>query len=345
MRKLKPARTPGQLKTPGKTPAVNRVINEALRVLSRLGIPLQGVSDRNRALMAMCFLAVADVRQSSDWSQAKAHDGKRVLKSREIIQYLNQHFGEKISSGSYDDIRRKHLVLPVAAGIILRSANDPNAPRNSPTRGYALETSYASVIQTFNSSAWEVAVENLLLTRETLIDQLAKARVLDLVPITLPSGLHLAFSPGAHNRLHKSVIEEFLPRYGCGAEVLYVGDVSDKYLYLDDKQLKALKFFEISHGELPDIVAYSSAKNWLYLIEAVHSFGPISPTRLRELQTLTRECSAEIIYVTAFEDRTTFRKFAPQIAWETEVWIAQDPDHLIHFDGQRFLGPYPRRTK
>ena len=292
--------------------------------------------------MAMCFLAVADVRKSSDWSAAKAHDGKRALKSRDIIQYLNQHFGENISSGSYDDIRRKHLVLPVAAGIVLRSANNPNAARNSPTRGYALDVSYAALIQTFGSGEWEAAVEDFLSTRETLTEQLAKARALEQVPITLPGGVHLIFSPGEHNQLHKAVIEEFLPRYGNGAEVLYVGDAADKYLHLDSERLKALKFFEISHGELPDIIAYSAAKNWLYLIEAVHSFGPISPTRLRELQKLTRECTAEIIYVTAFQDRAGFRKFAPQIAWETEVWIAQDPDHLIHFDGQRFLGPYPR---
>lgn len=157
--------------------------------------------------------------------------------------------------------------------------------------------------------------------------------------------LQLSLSPGAHNKLHKAIVEKFLPRYGHEAEVLYLGDAADKYLHLKGKRLKALKFFDISHGELPDIVAYSAKKNWLYLIEAVHSFGPISPTRLHELQKLTQKCTAKIIYVTAFDNRTTFRKFAPQIAWETEVWIAEDPDHLIHFDGQRFLGPYPRAKR
>ena len=342
MNESEPSQIPELVKCPNKKAAVAQVINEALYILSRLGVPLEGISDRNRALMGMCFLAVADVRHSSAWSGAKAHDGKRALKSREIIQYLNQHFDENISSGSYDDIRRKHLVLPVAAGIVLRSANNPNAARNSPTRGYALETSCAVVIQTFGTGEWDAAMEDFLSTHETLAEQLSKERLLEQVPITLPSGLRLVFSPGAHNQLHKSVIEEFLPRYGNGAEVLYVGDTADKYLHLDDERLKALKFFEISHGELPDVIAYSVAKNWLYLIETVHSFGPISPTRLRELQSLTRECTAEIIYVTAFQDRSGFRKFAPQIAWETEVWIAKDPDHLIHFDGQRFLGPYPR---
>ncbi|MFS2517149.1 MULTISPECIES: BsuBI/PstI family type II restriction endonuclease [Parabacteroides] len=27
------------------------------------------------------------------------------------------------------------------------------------------------------------------------------------------------------------------------------------------------------------------------------------------------------------------------IAWETEVWIAENPGHMIHFNGDRFIGP------
>jgi len=121
-----------------------------------------------------------------------------------------------------------------------------------------------------------------------------------------------------------------------------VGDTADKFLCIEKAKLKALNFFELAHGELPDVVAYSKAKNWLYLIEAVHSSGPISPLRLLELQQLTVNCTADIVFVTAFLNRETFRKFAPDIAWETEVWIAANPDHLIHFDGERFLGPYKK---
>ena len=104
--------------------------------------------------------------------------------------------------------------------------------------------------------------------------------------------------------------------------------------------MKELKFFEISHGELPDIIAYSHTKNWLYLIEAVHSSGVISPVRLLNLKRLTNNCQAELIFVTAFLDKKTFRKFVSDIAWETEVWIAESPDHLIHFDGEKFCNSY-----
>lgn len=122
---------------------------------------------------------------------------------------------------------------------------------------------------------------------------------------------------------------------------MYVGDTADKYLHLDKDALRDLIFFEISHEELPDIIAHSAEKNWLFLIEAVHSSGPINEIRLLQLKKLTEKCTAAIIYVTAFLDRTTFRKFMADIAWETEVWIASNPDHLIHFNGEKFLGPYP----
>lgn len=43
----------------------------------------------------------------------------------------------------------------------------------------------------------------------------------------------------------------------------------------------------------------------------------------------------------AVESRRTMQTFIPHIAWESEVWMADDPDHMIHFNGERFLGPYP----
>lgn len=328
-----------------KSASVAAVINEALAILSGLGIPLEGLTDRNLEMMGMCFLAVADVKTSQDWPNAKDCDCGRALKSREIITYLNENFGEKISPGSYDDIRRKHLKLPTVAGIIVKSALRPNAARNDPTRAYALAADCAALVRRFGSATWDDEVDEFLSERQTLSEQLEGTREVDMVPVTMPSGQALQFTLGQHNELQKAIIEQFLAIYGHGAEVLYVGDTAKKFLVHEKDKLEALNFFELAHGELPDIVAYSRSKNWLYLIEAVHSSGPISPVRLLELQQLTNKCSAEIVYVTAFLDRDTFRKFMADIAWETEVWIADAPQHLIHFNGHRFLGPYPRQAQ
>lgn len=91
---------------------------------------------------------------------------------------------------------------------------------------------------------------------------------------------------------------------------------------------------------MPDIIAYSKKNNWLYLIEAVHSSGPMSEIRVYELKKMLKDCTAELIFVTAFLTRTEFRKWIIDIAWETEVWTADNPDHLVHFNGNKFLGPY-----
>jgi type II restriction enzyme len=156
----------------------------------------------------------------------------------------------------------------------------------------------------------------------------------------LPSGEELSFLGGPHNQLQKAIIEQFLPRFGNEADVFYVGDTANKYAFLKRDRLAELKFFDIEESKLPDVIAYSSSKNWIFLIEAVYSSGPISCERRLVLTQLLEECTALPVYVTGFLDKATFRKFAPEIAWETEVWIASEPDHLIHFDGEKFLGPY-----
>jgi type II restriction enzyme len=105
----------------------------------------------------------------------------------------------------------------------------------------------------------------------------------------------------------------------------------------ETKKLLELGLPEPKHGKLPDIIAYSASKQRLYIIEAVYSSGSISDKRLFELKDLTKNCTLEIIYVTAFLDTKTFQRFASIIAWETEVWIASAPAHMIHFNGDKFL--------
>ncbi len=323
-----------------KPQELQKLINEALYIIDKLGVPIERMSQRRMERMAMAFLALANVKKSSEWSLV---DSFHSLRTREIIKYWNNNFYEKICESSYDDIRRKDLKLTVLAGIIIPSARHPTAARNDGTRAFALSPEYALLIKAFRSKSWEDDVKNFLANKVTLEERLSDKRDLSLIPVYFPSGKTSEFSPGKHNELQKAIIEEFLPRYGYGAEVLYVGDAANKFLHLEKERLEELNFFELSHGELPDVIAYSKQKNWLYLIEAVHSSGPISPIRLLELKKLTEQCTADIIFVTAFLSRNTFRQFAPDIAWETEVWIAEAPDHVVHFDGEKFLGPYSQK--
>ena len=322
-----------------KPKEIQELINTALYILDTFGIPIEG-TPRRLERMAIAFLASGDIKSLKELPKAKDLNSGFSLKTRDIINYVNEHFKENISSGSYDDIRRKDLKLLTIAEVVLQS--NPNSATNDSTRGYSINPTYAELIRSFGNKNWEKSVKDILKNIEPLSQKLKRERQISKVEVTLPSGKQLTFSAGEHNDLQKAIIEDFLPRYGFGAEVLYVGDTTDKYLYLEKEKLEKLNFFEISHEELPDVIAYSKKKNWLYLIEAVHSSGPISEIRLLQLQNLTQGCTADIVYVTAFLNRPKFRQFISDIAWETEVWIADNPDHLVHFNGDKFLGPYKK---
>lgn len=333
------------MKSKGEVPhekllQIEKLVSEALCILSALGVPLLNLTERRKERMAKAFLAVAAVRPGVGWDSLKSNqDGHRFV-SREIIRYMNEYLGEHIADSSYDDIRRKDLLLPVEAGIVLKSAAKPNANTNDGTRRYALNPAYAQQVRYFGSPAWDNNLSLFLGNNRTLAHELQRERDMARIPVMIKEDKEIFFSPGPHNQLQKRIIEEFLPIYGYGAEVLYVGDSADKYLYLDEARLRDLSFFEIAHDKLPDVIAYSALKNWLYLIEAVHTANPINEIRRLTLLRLTGQCTASIIFVTAFTNRDLFRKYSKDIAWETEVWIAESPEHLIHFNGDKFLGPY-----
>jgi hypothetical protein len=330
--------TPSNKEFLGKAPAVQRQIVEALSIIQSFGIPLDGHSPRGLERVALVFLAVADLRPGAPWRAAKDASSGRSLKSRDIIDFLNSHYGERISSGSYDDIRRRDLLHLVQAGVVVQTS--PNAARNSPTRGYALDRTFAGLVRDRRKPGWEAAVAAHLAVVGSLVDRLNTARAIPMMPVTLPGGRLLELSPGEHNALQAAVIQEFLPRFGHRSELLYLGDAANKSLHIDVDRLRELRFFDLDHAELPDVVAYAPSENWLYLIEAVHSFGPITPSRKLKLQDAAKGCTAELLFVTAFQDRATFRKFVADLAWEQEVWIADEPDHMIHFNGDKFLGPH-----
>jgi len=321
-----------------KSKPVQKLINEALDILESVGIPLSTKSERGLERMAVCFLVVAGV--TKDWKKAKSTDDNVHLKTRDIINIINKNFEEKISSGSYDDIRRKDLKLLVLADLVVNSGVNKGSATNDPTRGYALHSEFKDLIITYKTDKWNKTIKKFTKNKPTISEVLKRKRNLDKIPVKLPNGKPLQLSLGKHNILQKEIIEQFLPRFGNDCEVLYIGDTSNKILHIEEGELRKLNFFELSHDELPDIIAYSKKNNWLYLIEAVHSSGPMSEMRVLELKNMLKNCKAELIFVTAFLTRAEFRKWMIDIAWETEVWIADNYDHLIHFNGNKFLGPF-----
>ena len=317
-----------------KSQDIKKLINEALDILYSVGVPFSGKRERGRESMALSFLAVAGVRRS--WKEAQGQNEHRHIKTRDIIKFINQHFEENISPGSYDDVRRKHLKLLVLGDLVLNSANNPSAAPNDPTRGYTLSSEFKDLVTYYGTEEWAIKLKLFTKNRPSLNEILQRKRDLPKVRVTLPSGHILDFARGGHNQLQREIIEELLPRFGGQCEVLYVGDATDKYLLRDDDKLKALGFFELTHDSLPDIVAYNAEKNWIFLIEAFYTSGPMSEERILELKKALKDCSADLIFITAFISKTDFRKNVSDIGWETEVWTADNPDHMYTLMGRSF---------
>ncbi len=141
--------------------------------------------------------------------------------------------------------------------------------------------------------------------------------------------------------LIKAIVERFCPAFAPGGVVLYIGDTENKFVHLETQGLAALGVTLDSAAKIPDVIVHHAAKNWLLLIEAVANDGQVDGKRRKELKALFAGCKAGLVFVTAFENRQKMQSKVSQIAWESEVWIAEDPDHMIHFNGERFLGPYP----
>ena len=320
--------------TGNKTSKVKKLIFSMLDILGEVGIPLNE-TPRRLERMAMACLAVGHIKSS--FQEAKSADDECFLITREIITFENKHYREDISSGSYDDIRRKDLLYPVQAGIVLNSSAFDAQATNNPTRGYALNPLFAKLLKSYGTLQWKNELGIYKEQVKLLKEELERKRNLEKIPVKLPSGTDLLLSAGEHNILQKHIVEDFLSRFGMGAEVLYIGDTSDKYLYKNEEVLDQIGFFTLEHEELPDIVAYCKEKNLLFLIEAVHSAGPMDEIRVMKLKKQMENCTATPIFITAFLNKKEFRKWVTDIAWESEVWIADNPEHMIHFNGYKFL--------
>lgn len=318
-----------------KDTKIKNLIFDSLDILKQVGIPLNNLSDRRLERMAMAMLAVGNIKTS--FTEVLSIKDSHFLKTRDIIKFENEYFHENISSGSYDDIRRKDLSLLVAGEIVINSCAVEAKATNNPTRAYGLNPLFARLLTAFNTDQWDSALSSFLIHIKNLSEELEQRRSLQKLPVILPSGIKLELSHGEHNLLQKHIIEKFLAQFGFNAQILYVGDTINKFLYKDDNKLQQLKCFELKHEELPDVIAYSKEKNLLFLIEAVHSAGPMSELRVRKLKKQLNKCVAEKVFITAFLTKKDFKKWALDIAWETEVWISENPEHMIHFNGYKFL--------
>lgn len=308
-------------------------LEEAKDILKALGMPPKQQNDRS----AYTFLALAGIQEDSIWTSASINS----LRIVDMMNHMATHYKKIYMPNSRETIRKETVHQFADGAIVFKNEDDGQRATNSPLYSYRLTDEVLDVIQSYGTSEWEVKLEGFLESHETLVDKYTQVREMNMIPVEI-NGQVLQFSPGKHNQLQKAIIEEFAPRFAHGAEVLYVGDTEIKDLIKNRERLQELGVRITDHDKLPDVVLYRSDKNWLYFIESVTSVGPISVKRMSEIQAIITDCKCGIVYVTAFLDMTSqngFKKFIDQVAWETEIWVADNPDHMLHLNGDRFIGP------
>lgn len=305
-------------------------IAEAQAVLAALKLP----SAQQTEIAALTLLVLAQLDENTPWSDAK----RQSLRIHDMMQAMNQHFGRVYAENTRETVRRQVIHQFEHARLVDRNPDEPGLATNSPRTHYALTDAAIRTIRQYNTLDWDEAVTEFLSGQQSLFELYNRKRELQLIPLTY-QGKEYHLSPGKHNELQIAIVEVFGPRFAPGAKMLYLGDTANKSLLVDEAGFNKLNILLTSHDKLPDVILYDGERNWLYLIEAVTSHGPMTPKRRIELDEMFANCPAGLIYVSAFPDLVTFRSFLTEIAWETEVWISELPDHMIHFNGDRFMGP------
>jgi len=300
--------------------------------LTLLGMPSAQQNERS----ALCLLALLNLSPDKEWSQAE----NPLIGITPIMDWVRRHYGKEYAPNTRETVRRQTMHQFVDAGIALYNPDMPDRPVNSPKAVYQIEPAALSLLKSFGTRKWNDNLAAYLAGRETLAARYAKERKQNHVPVQIAPGKNIALSPGEHSELIRAIIEDFAPRFAPGSTLVYAGDTGEKWGYFDNALLAQLGVDVDSHGKMPDVVLYYAEKNWLLLVESVTSHGPVDGKRHAELTRLFSESKSGLVYVTAFPDRNVMARYLADIAWETEVWVADAPSHLIHFDGERFLGPY-----
>ena len=308
-------------------------IDIAKDLLERIGMP----TAQQSTLCCLTLLAMANVKKDSSFQDAT----NNWIRIHDVISFIGDEYGVIYAENSRETFRKQAMHHFRTAAII----EDNGKATNSPNYRYRLTDEFLRVIQSITEPDGtcvcednDFELQSFINRHQSLKDTYASKKQMQKMPVKI-NNQDFTFSPGKHNQLQKAIIEEFAPRFAPNSECLYVGDTTEKDLVKNVEKLKELGFEITLHDKMPDVVLYREDKNWIYFVESVTSVGPMDPKRIVEIGQMTSKVSAGMIFVTAFLDFKTFKKFSESLAWETEVWIADMPEHMIHLNGDKFLGP------
>lgn len=292
--------------------------------------------ERSNQRSAMVFLALAGLGNGSMWKSAT----NGMLGTRAIMDWIKDEFNVDYKPNTRETVRRFTLHQFIQVGLVQENVDQPDRPKNSSKWNYRISPDALDLIRAYGTDRYAAALAGYKDGVTTWLERVREERELNKVPVTLPDGTEVRLSAGGQNKLIKEMIEQFCPRFAPGGQALYVGNTSKEGERLDAETLKAIDVRIPERGKEPDLIVWMPEKNWLFLMEACSTHGPVDVTRKSELISLFGGCGHELIYVSCFPNRKIMQRYLGDLAWETEAWCADTPDHMIHLDGEKFLGPY-----
>ncbi|MBQ3099300.1 MAG: restriction endonuclease [Kiritimatiellae bacterium] len=307
-------------------------IAEAIDILGQFGLPRAQINERT----AYCLLGLLNVTPGKTWQESESP----LVGITPMMDFAREHYGKNYAPNTRETFRRFSMHQMVQAGIAIYNPDKPDRPTNSPKAAYQISPAAIAVIKSYGCRKWTGNLATFKSRASTLAAQYAKERQMDMVQVKVRKGLLVTLSPGKHNELIRAIIEEMAPRFLHGATLVYIGDTGEKWGFFDDQLAEQIGLPVEEHGKMPDVILWLADKEWLVLVESVTSHGPVDAKRRIELADLFASAKGEKIYISAFPDKRTFARFAPDVAWETETWVADNPTHMVHFNGDKFLGPY-----
>lgn len=318
-------------------------MNDMENILDQLELPkkLKG------ARTILTILAMTNLEENDRWNHLK----QDFMRPHDIILYINKYYprkgemaknGEGYAENSRESFR-KDSIIPLCDLAILEG-NDEKS--NSGNTSYRITKEFASLLKKYNSSDWDDELIFYKAHHDTYAQKYSQKKNIDKgLPVTF-KGTSFILERSKHNKLQMELLDSWVPRFAPGAELLYIGDTKDRIIVKNDEMINQLNIKVIENNMLPDIILYEEGRGhkWLLFIEAYSSTGEMSIERVYKLKNSCMDCPSdvELIFLTAVQDMKTCMKIFKNIAWDTEIWVADEETHMIHKNGDKFLSGHEK---
>jgi type II restriction enzyme len=315
------------------------LMTDARQIISDLGLPNSLQSNTS----IYVFLTLLGMSPGMEWHQAN----NKLWRITPLMEEISNQGFASFKPNTRETIRDEYVGKLVDAYLVTPNPDEPNRSKNSPKYCYQFNPEVLALAKVFSTNSYNTRLQYFLQSYATLKQRYQRERDINRIPVYLPNGQNITISPGGQNPLIASIVKDFTANFSIDT-VLYIGDSASRYSIFNRDFLEKLgvNIQQLEHStEMPDVILYRQDLNVLVLVEAVNTGGEIDVERRDRLIRLFDGCKTHISFVNAFSTFKDFKKIIRNITWETHAWLAENPSHMIHFNGDLYWLPMERHHK